>query len=76
MSKTIRIELTGDAALVLFEYLTRIDSGDAAKAPHEAEERVLWFLEGQLERALTEPLDPNYRELLAKAQRRVRSGTD
>ena len=35
-------------------------------------EQVLWRLEGQLESALTEPLSPDYKELVAAARKEVR----
>jgi hypothetical protein len=70
--QTICLQLTADQALVLFEWLARMDEREA-KVPFDdpAEERVLWLLEGQLESSLVAPLDPKYRDLLAAARRAV-----
>lgn len=65
------IQLTSDQALVLFEFLARFDQDERLVIEDPAEERVLSSLTGQLEKALVEPLDPAYRELLAAARARV-----
>lgn len=69
---TVSLRLTRAEALVLFEWLARVD--DAGNLPVEdpAEQQVLWRLEGQLESILLEPLAPNYREALEAARRQVR----
>ena len=54
-----RLELTSDEALVLFEWLARLDDRDALPTEDPAEEQVLWSLHGQLEKALTEPFQSN-----------------
>lgn len=61
-------------AVVLFEMLARLDSEQAIPFADPAEQQVLWKLEAQLERSLTEPLAPNYQELVAEARRAVRGG--
>lgn len=68
----VALRLTRAEALVLFEWLARGDSVAARSCVDQAEQQVLWLLEGQLEKALTEPLQPNYRELLEEARRTVR----
>ena len=73
--KQITLELTNDEALVLFEWLARVDSSDLLVFEDPAEQQVLWRLEGMLERVLVEPLDATYKELLAKARRRVRDSS-
>ena len=65
------IQLTSDQALVLFEFLARFDQDERLVIEDPAEERVLWCVTGQLEKALVEPFDPAYRELLAAARARV-----
>ena len=65
------LELTGDQALVLFEWLARLDERDAFPHEHVAEKHVLWQLCSQLERTLVEPLLPNYKELVAQARSRI-----
>lgn len=72
---TANITLSSDEALVLFEWLTEraatITLYDENDRPICAEEFVLNGIQGQLEKALTEPFAPNYRELLAAARQRV-----
>jgi hypothetical protein len=67
----MKLDLTNDQALVLFEWLSRLDEADAMPCEHEAERQVLWTLHGQLEKALTEPLRPDYRSLLEEARSKV-----
>jgi hypothetical protein len=74
-AQKIELQLSRSEALVLFEWLTRESDPDLTTLKFEdpIEERVLWRLEGKLEKALlVEILDPDYRELLAKARDRVR----
>lgn len=70
--KKISIEMSQAEALVLFEWLARNDKVQRLQIEDEAEERVLWLLEAQLERQLVEPLAGNYSELLASARTLVR----
>ena len=69
----MKLELTEDQALVLFEWLARLDEQDAFAVEDPAEEQVLWTLHGQLEKALEQPLQSNYRELLQQARARVKA---
>lgn len=75
-SRTVSIELMGDEALVLFDLLARVDSEGCGLIADEADQQVLWRMEAQLEKALTEPLEPKYRDLLADARRRIRGVGD
>jgi hypothetical protein len=72
MSKPVTIELTGDEALVLFEWLAKLD--EAKLVEGEAEKRVLWGVEAALERALVEPFAKNYGELVEQARERILGG--
>lgn len=57
-------------ALVLFEWIAGLDErGD--QIDDDVAKKVLWVLEGQLESALVEPLQPNYLEVIAEARRKV-----
>jgi hypothetical protein len=67
----MRLELTDDEALVLFEWLARLDASNTLPVQDPAEEHVLWSLHAQLERTLTEPFREDYRELVERARRRV-----
>ena len=65
------LRLTGDEALVLFEWLTNFNASEGGFAD-QAEQRVLWDLEASLERHLVSPLRDDYSALLAAARERVR----
>ena len=70
----MNLELTEDEALVLFEWLSRLDEQDAFPHEHIAEKYVLAIgLLGQLEKALVEPFLANYGELLEQARSRVKA---
>lgn len=68
----IVLELEKPAALVLFEFLSRYAEKDALSVDDQAEQRVLWNLQTELERLLPEVLDSKYSELLATARSKVR----
>ena len=70
---TVTLELTRAEALVLFEWLVRTDSADAVPVEDAAEQKVLWKLEGKLEKLLTEPLLPDYKRLVDAARQEVRA---
>jgi hypothetical protein len=72
----ITIELSNQEALVLFEFLHRFDDEDAYLFADQAEQRVLWHLEGALEKRLVEILSPHYGKLLAEARAHVRDPVD
>jgi hypothetical protein len=69
MSASVSIELSGDQALVLFEWLTGLEAGKVAIG--EAEQAVLWRIEGVLEKSLVEPLATDYADLVERARRRI-----
>jgi hypothetical protein len=73
---TIRVELSEEEALVLFEWLSH--QADAANLAFQdqAEERVLWDLLAQLERVLDAPLLPDYQARLAGARSAIRDQAD
>ena len=69
----MKLELTEDEALVLFEWLSRLDEQDTFPCEDPAEQQVLWALHGQLEKVMAEPFRSNYRELVAQARSRVKA---
>jgi len=71
-SGTVRLDLTSDEALVLYEFLGRLSDFDKLVIQHPAEERALEQLHCLLEKELVEPFDPNYQELLRQARDRLR----
>jgi hypothetical protein len=72
VDRTVYLRLTRAEALVLFEWLARVDAAKNLPVEDPAEEQVLWRLEGQLESALLEPLGPNYKEAVEAARKEVR----
>ena len=66
----MQIELTQQEALVLFEWLHQNSEKDELFA-HPAEQYVLWRMEAQLEKALSEPCMPDYWQLVATARTQV-----
>jgi hypothetical protein len=68
--ENVELRLTTAEALVLFEWLAAANDGKQLIVD-EAEQRVLWDLESQLETKLVEPLMPNYAELVDAAKRAV-----
>ena len=72
MKKPVTIELTGDQALVLFEWIKRFNEQEDEDFEDQAEERVLWDIEAILEKALVEPFEQDYDRLLVEARATVR----
>lgn len=71
------VTLSGDEALVLFEWLKRFsDTGLPAPLVDQAEERVLWHVEAVLESSLVAPFRPDYDSVLNEARRAVRGDSD
>jgi len=71
-SKRVKIELTSDEALVLYDWLTRFNQRADTDLADQAEERVLFDLEAMLEKALVAPLQSDYADLLVQARSQVR----
>ena len=71
-SKSVKLELTSDAALVLYDWLARVNQWEEIDVADQAEERVLFDLEAMLEKALVAPLQSDYAELLSQARAHVR----
>ena len=66
------LQLTGDEALVLFEFLTRSGDFDRPTIEDQAERRALWNLQCLLEKQLPEPFQADYTGLLKAARDRLR----
>ena len=71
-SKRVKIELTSDTALVLYDWLTRFNQRPETAFADQAEERVLFDLEALLEKTLVAPLQADYADRLAQARLHVR----
>jgi hypothetical protein len=72
MGVPVQLELTGDEALVLFEFLQRFDDEGVLVVQDQAEERALWNLHCLLQKHLVEIFHPDYKALLAAARERLR----
>ncbi len=73
MKDELSITLTKDEALVLFDFLARFNETDHADIfEDQAEQKSLWIIEGQLEKQLTEPFLPNYKEIINEARNKIR----
>ncbi|MFZ5828459.1 MAG: hypothetical protein ACOY3P_00135 [Planctomycetota bacterium] len=72
MGEPVHLELTGDEALVLFDFLQRFDDEQTLAIRDQAEERALWNLHCLLQKQLVEIFCPNYDVLLAAARDRLR----
>lgn len=66
------IKLSRDHALILFELLARTSQSPRVDFVDQAERRVLWDLESQLEELLVEPLRGDYGRRLDEALARTR----
>lgn len=76
--RPVQLQLSRDEALVLFEWVHRVEEARRFRqVVHESAEVVaLWRLSGALEKALAEPFDPDYRDLLRSASERLLKGQD
>lgn len=66
------VTLTSDEALVLFDLLHRWEADDQVSTPeHHAEHVALWGLSASLEKALREPFDARWADLVSEARVRL-----
>ena len=72
----IKISLSQDEALILFALLLRLNESEVLKSnkllAHQSEQRVLWDMEADLEKIITEQFKSNYITLLNEARERVK----
>jgi hypothetical protein len=76
VGEPVRLELTADEALVLFEFLSRYGESDTLSVVDQAEQRALWNLQCLFEKQLVEPLRPDYLAIVAAARDRLRDSTE
>jgi hypothetical protein len=74
--ETVSVTVTYDQALVLFEFFARFQDTDRLAFAHPAEYLALSRIAAQLDKAVTEMFEPDYRELVAAARARVAAGHD
>ena len=71
--QNLKVELTKDEALVTFEFLSRFNEFERNGVfEDQAEQKVLWLIEGQLEKQLVEPFMPNYKDIINNARNDIR----
>ena len=73
MTDEILLRISSDEALVLFEWLHRMEESlqwDGV-TQHHAEKVALWNLSALLEREMVQPLQDDYQELVAAARGRL-----
>jgi hypothetical protein len=75
MREKVTITLSRDEALVLFEFLSRFTEQQQLDIRDQAEQRVLWDIQADLESALPEPLAHDYDQLVQKARESIRDTT-
>jgi hypothetical protein len=67
------LTLTKYEALVLFEFLSRFNQLENPDIfEDQAEQKVFWKLEGQLEKQLVEPFKPGYKAIINEARNNIR----
>jgi len=76
VSETIKIPLSQNEALVLFEFLSRFTHENKLAIRDPAEQRVLWDMCCELEKILAEPLLSDYSQLLQRARENIRAKQD
>jgi hypothetical protein len=71
MSKSdVVLKLSGAEALILFEWLARSDNAQLLQVECSAEQKVLWKVEGLLEKQVR-VFAPDYKQLLGAAREEV-----
>lgn len=63
----ICVRFSREEALVLFEWLARVDDAQSLPIEHPAEQKALWVLEGRLEKQVP-VFSPNYGQLVEEAR--------
>lgn len=68
----VKINLTKDEALVLFENLSRFSDENSLIIEDQAEQRVLWNLTCLFENELSEPFSKDWPNIIQGARNRLR----
>lgn len=66
-----RLNITHDEALVIFEWLASLDERGLNHHCDEAEQAVLWRIEGKLETLIPDIVSDDYKERVNAAKRRI-----
>ncbi len=72
-SKDVLIKFSNSEAIVLLEWLTKLNENENASLfQDQAEERIVFDLEALLEKVISETFEGNYNEILYEARQKVR----
>lgn len=72
MSSEVVLRLSSDAALVLLVLVTRLNESETVSFDDQAEQRVLWDLEADLEAAVPSITAGDFNAQVRRARDRVR----
>lgn len=73
VDKCLNLTISKDEALVLFDFLARFNEAEQPEVfEDQAEQKTLWILEGQLEKQLIEPFNPDYKDIINEARNKIR----
>jgi len=72
LENDVKITLTNDEALVLFDFLSRFSDTNKLKIEDQAEERALWNLTCLFEKKLAEPFSAEWVNVIKAARDRLR----
>jgi hypothetical protein len=67
----VNLTLSKDEALVLFELLSRFSEEEKLETKYKSEEQVLWNVQANLEKLLSEPFSKEYSTLLDIARKKL-----
>ena len=71
----IKVEITKDEALVLYEFLSRYSDTENLEIEHQSEQRALWNLTCVFEKTISEAFDSDYKISLESARKRLEDGS-
>jgi hypothetical protein len=72
-SRNIAITFSEEEALVLLEWLHNFNEEEHSTLfQDQAEQRVLWDIEAELEKVVSVTFDSNYQDILSKARQKIR----
>lgn len=74
MSDEVVLKLSSDAALVLLVLVARLNESEAVSFDDQAEQRVLWDLEADLESAVPSITSGEFNAQVQQARDRIRDG--
>ena len=74
-NESLKIEITKNEALVLFEFLSRYSDTDILSIKHAGEKQALLNLACTFEKTLPEPFSSDYKKTLESARQKIQDGS-